>query len=69
MCYLNTDTFVVHIKTEDIAEAAKSRFDTLDYELDRTLPNGKKVIGLIEDELSGKIVTKVVALGAKIIVT
>ena len=66
---MNIDTFVVHIKTEDIAEAAERRFDTLNYELDRTLPNGKKVIGLIEDQLGGKIVTKVVALGAKIIVT
>ena len=66
---MNIDTFAVHIKTEDIAEAAESRFDTLNYELDRTLPNGRKVIGLIEDELGGKIVTKVVALGAKIIVT
>ena len=64
-----TDTFVVHIKTEDNAEAAESRFDTLNYELDRTLPNGKKVIGLIEDELGGKTMTKVVALGAEIIVT
>ena len=64
-----TDTFVVHIKTEDIAEAAESRFDTLNYELDRTLPNGKKVIGLIEDELGGKTMTKVVALGAEIILT
>ena len=51
---MNIDTFVVHIKTEDIAEAAESRFDTLNYELDRTLPNGRKVIGLIEDELGGK---------------
>ena len=66
---MNIDTFVVHIKTEDIAEAAESRFDALNYELDRTLPNGKKVIGLIEDELGGKTMTKVVALGAEIIVT
>ena len=64
-----TDTFVVHIKTEDNAEAAESRFDTLNYELDRTLPNGKKVIGLIEDELGGKTMAKVVALGAETIVT
>ena len=69
MYNMYTDTFVVHIKTEDIAEAAESRFDTLNYELDRTLPNGKKVIGLIEDELGGKTMTKVVALGAEIIVT
>ena len=66
---MNIDTFVVHIKTEDIAEAAESRFDTLNYELDRTLPNGKKVIELIEDELGGKTMTKVVALGAETIVT
>ena len=58
-------------KTDDIykeiAEAVETRFDTSNYELDGPLPKGetKKVIGLIKDELGGKIMTKFVGLRAK----
>ena len=47
LCYMDTDNFVVYIKTEDIANDVEARFDTSNYELDRPLPKGKnkKVTG------------------------
>ena len=43
-----TDSFLVHVKTEDIykdiAEDVETRFDTSNFEIDRPLPNGKKII-------------------------
>ena len=42
---MDTDSFHCMHKTydiyKDIAEDVKTRFDTLNYELDRPLPNGK----------------------------
>ena len=41
-----TDSFIVYIKTDDIykdiAEDVETRFDTSNYELDRSLPKRKK---------------------------
>ena len=60
-CYMDTDSFIVHVKTDDIskdiAEDVETRFDGLNFELDRPLPKWKneKVIGLIKDELVGQI--------------
>ena len=68
---MDTDSFIVYIKTndiyKDIEEYVETRFDTSDYELDRPLPKAKnkKVIGLTKDELGGKITTKFVGLKAK----
>ena len=68
---MDTDSFIVSIKTDDIykdiAEDIETRFDTSNYEIDRPLPKGKikKVIGLMTDELGGKIITKFVGLRAK----
>ena len=62
LCYMDTDSFIVYIKTDDIykdiAEDVETRFDTSNYELDRPLPKGKnkKVIGLMKDELGRKII-------------
>ena len=62
LCYMDTNSFIVHIKTEDIykdiAEDVETRFDTLNFQLDRPLPTGKnkKVIGLMKDELGGQII-------------
>ena len=45
-CYMETDTFIVYIKADDIykdvAEDVKARFDTSNYELDIPLPEEKK---------------------------
>ena len=57
LCYMDTDSFIMHIKTEDfykdIADDVEKRFDTSNYEFNRPLPTGKnkKVIGLMKDEL------------------
>ena len=52
---------------KDVAEDAVTRFDSSNYELDRPLPKGKnkKVIGLMKDELGGKIMKKFLGLRAK----
>ena len=42
LCYVDTDSFIVYIKTDDIykdiAEDVETRFDTSNYELDRPMP-------------------------------
>ena len=71
LCYMDTDSFIMHIKTEDfykdIANDVEKRFDTSNYEVNRPLPIGKnkKVIGLIKYELGGNIMTELVALRPK----
>ena len=70
-CYMDTDSFVINIKTndfyEDISQDVNERFDTSNYTFDRPLPKGinKKVIGLMKDELGGDIITEFVALRPK----
>ena len=72
LSYMDTDSFIMNIKTEDfykdIANDVEKRFDTSNYEVKRLLPTGKnkKVIGLMKDELGGKIVTEFVTLTPKI---
>ena len=61
----------MNIKTndfyEDIANGVENRFDTINYEVNRLLPTGKnkRVIGLMKDELGGKIITEFVTLRPK----
>ena len=70
---MDTDSFVYEIETEDfyrdIAKDVEKRFGTSGYLKDdnRPLPIGenKKVIGVMKDELGGKIMTEFVALRAK----
>ena len=42
LCYMDTDSFIVYIKTDDIykdiAEDVKTRFDTSNYEIDKPIP-------------------------------
>ena len=71
LCYMNTDSFVMNIKTndfyKDIANDVDKMFDTSNYEINRPLPTGKnkKVIGLMKDELGCKIITEFVTLRPK----
>ena len=71
LCYMGTNSFVMNIKTKDfykdIANDVADRFDTSNYEVNRPLPTGKnkKVIGLMKDELGGKVITEFVALRPK----
>ena len=72
LCYMDTDSLVYDIKTEDfyedIADDVPARFDTSGYFPNRPLPVGlnKKVIGLMKDELGGKIMREFVALTPKL---
>ena len=63
LCYMDTDSFIMHIETEDfykdIANDIEKRVDTLNYE----------VIGLMKYELGRKIMTEFVALRPKLIHT
>ena len=71
LCYMDTDSFIMNIKTndfyKDISNNVENRFDTSNYEVNRPLPIGKskKVIGLMKDELGGKIITEFVTLRPK----
>ena len=73
LCYMNTDSFVIYVKTEDfyedIADDVRKWFDTSNYnEGDkRPLPIGEneKIIGLFKDELGGNIMKELVGLRAK----
>ena len=71
MCYIDTDSFTVHVKTDDIhkdiAEYVEKRFDTSNFKIERPLPIGKnkRAIGLMKDELGGQIIKKFVGLRAK----
>ena len=64
---MDTYNFIIHIKTEDVYEDisndVEKRFDMSIYAIERSLPIGenKSVIGLMKDELGGKIMTKFVA--------
>ena len=68
LCYMDTDSLIYSIKTEDfykdIADDVEARFDTSDYIPDRPLPVGKdkKVLGLMKDELGGKIMKEFISL-------
>ena len=71
LCYMDTDSFIISIKTEDfyenIGNNVEKRFDTSNYEFNRPLPKekNKKVIGLMKDQLRGKIITEFAALRPK----
>ena len=73
LCYMDTDSFVIYVETEDfykdIANYVDKWFDTSNYDEndERPLPirKNKKVIGMFKDELDGKIMIEFRALRAK----
>ena len=73
LCYMDTDSFVYEIETKDvyrdIAKDVEKMFDTSGYPQDDNRPlsigENKKVLGLMKDELGGKIMTEFVALRVK----
>ena len=74
LCYTDTDSFIIYIKTEDffedISNDVEKRFNTSNYDKKdkKSLPIGKnkKVSGLFKDELGGKLITEFVALRRKV---
>ena len=66
---MDTDSFIIYIKTEyfyeDIADDVEKWFDTSNYDEDDKIPlqigKNKKVIGFFKDELGGKFMKELVA--------
>ena len=73
LCYMDTDSFIIHIKIEDfyedIADDVEKWFDTSNYDENYKRPllmgKNKKVIGLFKDELGGNIMIEFIGLKAK----
>ena len=72
LCYMDTDSLVYHIGTDDFyedrAEDVPTRFDTSAHRSDRPLPVGlnKKVIRLMKDEMGGEIIEEFATLRPKL---
>ena len=53
LCYMDTDNFVIHIKTkdihEDLAHDVEKRSDTSNCEVNRLLPTGKNKRWLVNE--------------------
>ena len=71
LCYIDTDSFIMSIKMDDfykdIANDVEKKYDTPNYTCERPLPMGKnkKVTGLMEDELGGRIMKEFIGLSPK----
>ena len=73
LCYMDFDSFVIHIETEDfykdIGNDVEKWFEKSNYDENdkRPLPIGmnKKVIGLLKDKLGGNIMKEFCGLRAK----
>ena len=65
---MDTDSFIIHIKTENVFE---KRFDTSNYEVNIPLPKGKnkKVTGLMKGKLGRNIRLNLLHLGQNHILT
>lgn len=72
LCYTDMDSLTVHVKSEDVYSDllgdVEKIFDTSSYEVERPLPirKNKKVIGLINNELSGRIMEKFIVVKKKL---
>ena len=60
LCYTDTDRFIINIKTNDFYEDITS-----DVEKPLSMGKNKKVIGLIKDELGGKVIAEFATLRPK----
>ena len=73
LCYTDTDSFIMHIKTDDfykdISADVDKWFDTSNFNKNDNRPleiaENKKVLGKFKDEIGGKAMTKFVALRSK----
>ena len=73
LCYTDTDSFIIYIKTEDffedISNDVEKWFDASNYNKKDKIPlpigKNKKVPGLFKDEVGGKIIIEFVALRPK----
>ena len=73
LCYTDTDSFIIHIINEDffedVSNNVEKQFDISNYDKKdkRTRPIGKnkKVPGIFEDELGGKIIIEVITIRPK----
>ena len=71
LCYIDMDSATIHIKSEDVYSDllgdVEKRFHTSSYKVERPLPIGKnkKLIGLINDEMGGKIIRELIVLRPK----
>ena len=73
LCYTDTDSFIMHIKTEDfykdISADVDKWFDTSNFDKSDNRPleigKNKKILGKFKDEIGGKIMTTFCGLRAK----
>ena len=73
LCYTDTDSFIMHIKTDDfykdISADVDKWFDTSNFNKNDNRPleigKNKKVLVKFKDKIGGKIMTKFVALRSK----
>ena len=73
LCYTDTHSFIIYIKTEDffedISNNVERQFDTSNFDKNNKRPlligKNKKVPGVFKDELGGKIIAEFVALRSK----
>ena len=72
LCYMDTDSFIVYVKADDIwkdiAEKIETRLKTSSFKLDRPLPKPKKknVVRIMNAESGGKFMKELIRLRAKI---
>ena len=75
LCYMDTDNFILKVKSEDIyadlEENIETRFDASNNDVDSPLPIGKskQIIRLMKDEFGGRIMKEFIALNIIEIVT
>ena len=73
LCYMDTDSFIVYIKTNDcyvdVTKDVETKFGTSNCELKRSLPRRKSenIVGLMKDELNKKNNDRNYYIGNKII--